>query len=416
MSTGALDSTTMIPPDDTSGGGGGGGAGHAPADGLPDHPPQGYWKTALIDTFRNKRARVSAVWIGVIAFCAVFAPFLANTHPLLMKQGGHWSSPALRYLRPPDVTLLVVFACAVVCWRWRTLPRRRWVFAGLTLLAIVASYALVPSRDVPGYEVYRNAQKAGQIESAVYAPIRFSPTDRQFDREDAALQHPSRDHWMGTDGDGQDVLSRIIHAARIALAVGFIATGIEVVVGVIVGGVMGYFVGRVDLIGMRLIEVFEAIPTLFLLITFTAFYQRNLYMIMAIIGLTSWTGIARFVRGEFLRLRNQDFVHAARAAGLPLWSVLFRHMLPNALTPVLVSASFGVASAILYESVLSFLGLGLVEEPSWGGMLDQAQKAGRFVWWLALYPGLAIFFTVFAYNLIGESMRDALDPKLRGVK
>jgi peptide/nickel transport system permease protein len=412
MSTGALDSTTTVPPDDTSGRA----APPAPADGLPDHPPQGYWKTALVDTFRNKRARYSAVWIGFLAFCAVFAPFLASSHPLLMKQGGHWSSPALHFLRAPDVMLLAVFVIGVVCWSWRPLPYRGRVFAALTILAIILSYALVPRRDVPGYETYRNAQRAGQIESAIYAPIRFSPTDRQFDREDVALKPPSREHWFGTDGEGQDVLSRIIHAARIALAVGFIATGIEVVIGVLVGSVMGYFVGRVDLIGMRLIEIFEAIPTLFLLITFTAFYERNLYMVMAIIGLTNWTSIARFVRGEFLRLRNQDFVHAARAAGLPLRSVLFRHMLPNALTPVLVSVSFGVASAILYESVLSFLGLGLVEEPSWGGLLDQANKAVRFVWWLALFPGLAIFFTVFAYNLIGESMRDALDPKLKGIK
>ena len=399
----------MIPPNDTSGG-------VAAAASRGDRPPQGYWKTALVDTFRNKRARFSAVWIALLAVCAIFAPFLANTHPLLMKQNGYWSSPALHYLKPPDVMLVVIFALAVACWFWRSLPHRGWVFAGLALLAIVASYVFVPSRDVQDYGIYRKQQQAGRIESAVYAPIRFSPLDRQFEREDAALMPPSREHWMGTDSYGEDVLSRIIHAARIALAVGFIATGIEVVIGVIVGGLMGYFVGRVDLLGMRLIEVFEAIPTLFLLITFTAFYKRDLYMIMAIIGLTGWTGVARFVRGEFLRLRNQDFVQAARAAGLPLRSILFRHMLPNALAPVLVSASFSVAYAILLESVLSFLGLGLVEEPSWGGMLEQARNAGRFIWWLALYPGLAIFLTVFSYNLIGESMRDALDPKLRGIE
>jgi peptide/nickel transport system permease protein len=134
-----------------------------------------------------------------------------------------------------------------------------------------------------------------------------------------------------------------------------------------------------------------------------------------IIGLTSWSGYARFVRAEFLRLRNQDFVHAAVASGLPLWSVLFRHMLPNGLAPVLVSASFGVASAILSESVLSFLGLGLVDEPSWGDLLSQATgQGGAFTWWLAIFPGAAIFLTVFSYNLIGEALRDALDPKLRG--
>jgi len=138
---------------------------------------------------------------------------------------------------------------------------------------------------------------------------------------------------------------------------------------------------------------------------------------MAIIGLTSWTGNARFIRAEFLRLRKQDFVQAAIAAGLPLRSVLFRHMLPNGITPVLISASFGVASAILYESTLSFLGLGLVDEPSWGQLLNQALGVGgTFTWWIALYPGLAIFLTVFAYNLVGESLRDALDPKLSGIQ
>jgi peptide/nickel transport system permease protein len=230
------------------------------------------------------------------------------------------------------------------------------------------------------------------------------------------LLEPDRVHWFGTDGDSQDVLSRIIHASRIALAVGFISTGIAVLIGVVVGGFMGYFVGRVDIFGMRLIEIFESIPTLVLLITIVAFFPRNLYLMMAIIGLTGWTSNARYIRGEFLRLRNQDFVQAARAAGLPLSSIIFRHMLPNGITPVLVSASFGVASAILLESTLSFLGLGLVEEPSWGGMLEQARHAGRFIWWLALYPGLMIFMTVFSYNLIGESMRDALDPKLRGIE
>jgi peptide/nickel transport system permease protein len=405
MSTGALDNTTMIPPHDTG----------APSL-RPERPVQSLWRTAWSDTFRNKRAQVSAVWIGLLVFCAVFAPFLANSHPLLLKQDGHWSSPALRYLVPADVRLVVVFFLSLAFLFARRVPYRGWIYVGLVSGTIVASYAFVPRRDVPNYAVYRLAQQAGRVQAAVYAPVRFSPLDRQFEREDVSLQAPSLKNWMGTDSNGADVLSRIIHAARIALAVGFIATGIEVVIGVIIGGLMGYFVGKVDLLGMRLIEIFEAIPTLFLLITFTAFYKRDLYMIMAIIGLTSWTGIARFVRGEFLRLRNLDFVLAARAAGLPLHSILFRHMLPNALTPVLVSASFGVAQAILLESVLSFLGLGLVEEPSWGGMLEQARSAGRFIWWLAVYPGMAIFLTVFSYNLIGESMRDALDPKLRGIE
>jgi peptide/nickel transport system permease protein len=201
------------------------------------------------------------------------------------------------------------------------------------------------------------------------------------------------------------------------MSIGFIATGIAIVVGALVGGLMGFFVGKVDLIGMRLVEIFSSVPTLYLLLAFVAVFDRNLYIMMAIIGLTTWPGDARFVRAEFLRLRNQDFVQAARAAGLPLRSILFRHMLPNAMAPLLVSASFGIALAILYESTLSFLGLGLVDEPSWGKMLSQATgEAGTFYWWLAVFPGGAIFLTVFAYNLIGEAVRDALDPKLKGIE
>ncbi len=161
---------------------------------------------------------------------------------------------------------------------------------------------------------------------------------------------------------------------------------------------------------MRLVEIFEAIPTLFLLLTFVAFFGRSIYLMMVIIGITSWSGYARYVRAEFLKLREQDFVQAAVACGLPLWSILFRHMLPNGLAPLLVAASFGVASAILAEATLSFLGLGLVDDPSWGQMLNQAVQSSTFNWWLAVFPGGAIFCTVFAYNLIGEALRDAVDP------
>jgi peptide/nickel transport system permease protein len=181
---------------------------------------------------------------------------------------------------------------------------------------------------------------------------------------------------------------------------------------------MGYFVGIVDLIGMRIVEIFGAIPTIYLLLTFVAVFERNIYLIMFIIGVTGWVDNARFVRAEFLRLRGQDFVQAAIAGGLPLRSILFRHLLPNALAPLLVSVSFGVASAILYESILSFLGLGVpVGDPSWGQLLNQAVNAGGgFYWWLAVFPGLAIFLTVLAYNLVGEAFRDATDPRLTGIK
>jgi peptide/nickel transport system permease protein len=205
----------------------------------------------------------------------------------------------------------------------------------------------------------------------------------------------------------------MIHASRVALSIGFISTGIAVIIGVFIGALMGYYVGWFDLLGMRLVEIFDSIPTLLLLLCFVAFFKPNLYIMMAIIGATSWVSYAYFVRAEFLSLRDRDFVHAARAAGIPLRSILFRHMLLNGLTPVIVSASFGVASAILIESTLSFLGIGLPSEASWGALLEEALGVGgTFYWWIALFPGAAIFLTVFAYNLIGESLRDALDPRL----
>jgi len=219
-------------------------------------------------------------------------------------------------------------------------------------------------------------------------------------------------HIMGTDENGADVASRMIHASRIAMAIGFIATGIAMFIGIIIGGQMGYFSGMVDMLGMRLVEIFEAIPVLFLLLAFVAFFGRNIYIMMVIIGVTGWSGYARYIRAEFLKLRKQDYVQAAVASGLSLRSILFKHMLPNGIAPLLVAASFGVASAILAEATLSFLGLGPVDAPSWGQMLNQAVKSSTFNWWMAVFPGGAIFLTVFAYNLMGEALRDAIDPTM----
>jgi len=386
----------------------------------PEAPlaPRSFSAQVMLDTFKSHRAKAGALWIGLLAFAAIFAPFIASSHPLLMKMDGRWSSPVLRYLTPADVILIVsTFAAVILILLRRLQTNWKWlIFLGVVLVAIPIAYLFVHPPQTIVYEQYRELASTGKIERAIYAPIRYSANDRLRDQPETRLTAPSREHLLGTEVNGADVLSRMIHAARIALAIGLIATGIAVVVGVVIGGLMGYYSGTVDILGMRLIEIFEAIPTLFLLLSFVAFFPRNLYIMMAIIGLTTWTGDARFIRAEFLRLRNLDFVQAAIAAGLPLRSVLFRHMLPNGITPVLVSASFGIASAILYESTLSFLGLGLVDEPSWGQLLNQALSVGgTFTWWIATFPGLAIFLTVFAYNLVGESLRDALDPRLRGV-
>ncbi len=366
-------------------------------------------------TFARPGAKLGLLWIGVLAFCAVFAPLLANSLPLAVRIDGQWSSPLLRHLTAADVILLAAAGAGVVLAllpaRWLGLGARVLIWLGAIVVCVPLCLWLVQPPRLVVYDQYRQLAAAGGIEAAYYTPIPFSPTDRLRDQPGMKNQPPSRTHWLGTEADGADVLSRMIHAARIALAVGFIATGIALVIGIIVGGIMGYFSGIVDLIGMRVVEIFAAIPTFFLLLSFVAFFPRNLYIMMIIIGVTGWVGYARFTRAEFLRLRQQDFVQAAVACGLPLRSILFRQMLPNGVAPVLVEASFGVAAAILYEATLSFLGLGLVDEPSWGQMLSAATTAsGGFNWWVALYPGLAIFLTVFAYNLVGEALRDAIDP------
>jgi peptide/nickel transport system permease protein len=314
------------------------------------------------------------------------------------------------------VLVLAMFALALLLV-WLPLGGGKWVLlfvAGTLLAALLANWLVQP----PGVKIYDDFRTPAytDVDWRIMPLVPYAPTDYLRDYPEHGLEAPlkatGRFHLMGTEENGADVFSRMIHASRIALSIGLIATGIAMVIGVILGGLMGYFSGVVDMIGMRLVEIFEAIPTLFLLLTFVAFFGRSLYMMMVIIGITSWSGYARYIRAEFLKLRKQEYVQAAVASGLPLTSILFRHMLPNGVAPLLVAVSFGVASAILAEATLSFLGLGLVGEPSWGQMLDQAVKSSSFNWWMAAFPGGAIFLTVFAYNLIGEAFRDAIDPKL----
>lgn len=381
-------------------------------------PRRSYSAQVLREVFLRWGARVGLAWILVLVGVSVFAPFIATSHPLLLSEGGRLASPALRHLTPADVTIMAVFLAFVAVLFWRVAFRKRLaVVLGVLALSATLSYSLITPPSLVIFEQYREAEAAGQYDWVWRAPIPYSPKDYLRDFGDTGLEAPlestERRHWLGTEENGADVLSRMIHASRIALAIGFIATGIALGIGVIIGGLMGYFSGIVDIIGMRLVEIFEAIPTLFLLLTFVAFFGRSLYMMMIIIGITSWSGYARYVRAEFLKLRQQDYVQAAVACGLPLRSILFRHMLPNGAAPILVAASFGVASAILAEATLSFLGLGLVDDPSWGQMLNQAVQSSTFNWWMAAFPGGAIFLTVFAYNLVGESLRDALDPHLK---
>jgi peptide/nickel transport system permease protein len=246
---------------------------------------------------------------------------------------------------------------------------------------------------------------------ATYTLVPFSPNERPTDRNEFFLP-PGGKHLLGTDRHGQDVLSNLIHGARLAVVVGVIAAGIATLIGICVGAVMGYFGGWADLVLSRVVEIVMGVPLLFVLVLAAGVMPRSIEATMAVIACFTWTTAARFTRAEFLKLRNADFVLAARAGAIPTRSILFRHILPSAAAPVLVDASFTMAAAVVLEATLSYLGLGPPERASWGGLLASATSdTGEFRWWLAVFPGGAIFLTALSYNIMGEAARDAMDPK-----
>ena len=227
------------------------------------------------------------------------------------------------------------------------------------------------------------------------------------------LSPPSVAHPFGTDELGRDVLSRMIWGSRVSMKVGFVAVGLAILVGTLIGSIAGFYGGKVDALLMRFVDIMLAFPTFFLILAVISVLEPSIYTIMVVIGLTGWMDVARLVRAEFLTLKERDFVVAARASGAGNLRMIFRHILPNALSPVFVAATFGVAGAILIESGLSFLGLGVQPpNPSWGNILTSGKDNIEVAWWLSLFPGLAILTTVLSYNLVGEGLRDALDPRL----
>jgi len=364
------------------------------------------------------------VFIVVLFVTAVLAPFLANDKPFAVRIEGRLAFPLFRDLQPVDYCVFLAAIIAVVqlflvrrnrrrvepSVRSSVLWRQIWINTAVLFTGIVLLLVFVPRRlDATDYKAM---VASGRAAGAIYAPIPYG-----YARTDlrSREQPPNREHWLGTDDVGSDVLCRLIHGSRISLSVGFVAVGISSVIGIIIGAILGYFGGKTDFVGMRIVEIMMAIPTFFLIITIVAFFPRSLLNIMIVIGVTSWTEDARFIRAEFFKLRGQAFVQAAVSLGLPLRSILFRHMLPNGIAPVLVNATFGIAGAIFIEAALSFLGFGVAPPtPSWGQMLSLGvSTTGRFLWWLTLFPGFAIFFTVLAYNLVGEALRDAIDPRLR---
>ncbi len=248
---------------------------------------------------------------------------------------------------------------------------------------------------------------------ALLAPL-ISPHNPLETNLKDVLAAPSLSHPFGTDVLGRDVLARVIYGSRVSLLVGFVSVGIATLIGLILGALSGFYGGIIDEIIMRFVDLMMCFPTFFLILAVIAFLEPSIWNIMAVIGLTSWMGISRLVRAEFLSLKSKEFVLAARAQGLSSVKIIFSHVLPNALAPVYVVATLGIGGAILTESALSFLGIGVQPPtPSWGNILIQAKDNIEIAWWLSLYPGIAIFLTVMGYILLGEGLSDILDPRRR---
>jgi peptide/nickel transport system permease protein len=264
-----------------------------------------------------------------------------------------------------------------------------------------------------GLAVLAGVVVASLVVLALLAPL-IAPWDPNRPDVKMILVPPSAAHPLGTDELGRDVLSRMLHGARVSLAVGVVSVGIATAIGIALGALAGYKGGAVDGAIMRFVDLMLVFPSFFLLLAVLAFLRPSIWTIMAVIGLTGWMRVARLVRAEFLTLREREFVVWSHAIGASGFRVVWRHILPNAMAPILVAVTLGIPAAILTESGLSFLGIGVPPpHATWGNILNEGKDAIEIAWWLSLYPGLAILVTVLSYNLLGEGLRDALDPRLR---
>jgi peptide/nickel transport system permease protein len=284
-------------------------------------------------------------------------------------------------------------------------------------LALPAALLLIPfflvqtRLDKRDWREIRGKLKSGEF--AVFAPVPYGP----FENVGAPYEKPSWKHLFGTDKIGRDVLSRMVYGARVSLAVGLFATGAAMLIGIVVGLCSGYFGGLADMLTMRIVEIVICFPTFLLLLILMSIlmdykFTQSILLVIAVIGLTGWTGLARIVRGETLKLRELPFIRACETLALPVWRILLHHLLPNVMGVVTISFTFGIAGAILAESELSFLGFG-VQDPtaSWGELLRQAFDDPFTYWHLTLWPGLALFLAVVSFNFAGEGLRETLDPK-----
>jgi len=393
--------------------------------------PKGYWDLVALQFRKNAIAVLSVYTIAFLFLLASWAFILVNGKPFVWTKDGFTSYPLLQDFVAPEFNIDLIFN--FFCLATLTIPLAFGVrklllkFSGRefqtgTFIIAGLVVALLPFLDAQnGFRKYllnRNPYPewaanldASKGDRAVFTLINQDPiTPTSF-----PLKEPDRTNWLGTDSQGRDVLARMLHGARISLSVGFVAEGIAVLLGVFFGALAGFYRGWVDIAISRFIEIVICFPTFFLILVIIAYFEtRSIFLIMAVIGLTSWPGIARLVRGEFLRLSELEYVQSARALGTSNMRQMFRHILPNAMGPVLVAGAFGVAGAILTESALSYLGFGAPPPmATWGEMISQGNANIEAAWWLIVFPGVSIFLTVTIYNLAGDGLRDAMDPKMR---
>jgi peptide/nickel transport system permease protein len=317
---------------------------------------------------RDRYAMAGLIVIGVLFLVSYLAPVLANNKPIVM----HWED--------------------------------RIIYPAVAELFPFHFFVRHPELAYVDFDTVKHDPAVALVMPLIpYSPVASSLDNR--------LQRPSREHWLGTDDLGRDVTARMLHGAGISLKVGLVATGISLVIGLVLGALAGYYGGITDILLSRLIEIVTCFPVTFLILAVIAFLPPSVFYVMIVIGITRWTDLARYARAEFMRLKAREFTEAAKALGASDAKIIVRHILPNSLAPVLVTATFGIANAILIEAALSFLGLGTQPPtPSWGGILASAREQD-FAWWLTTFPGLAIFVSVTAYNLLGEGLRDASDPR-----
>jgi len=367
---------------------------------------QRIWRHFQADSFaRNGLRAVVALFV-----IAALAPFLANSHAIIRVADGRVSFPVFLSLEPIEWRFLLYVPVAALVYFFRRRFFRHPGRSFLLLIGLILVIEIALGVAHPINDPTNDRDRAASFK--LMAPVPYSPVESTPD----SFSPPTWKHLCGTDSTGRDIAARMLHGARTSLSIGFVAQSIALSIGVGLGGVAGYYRGWLDIVICRFIEVMDCFPPLLLILVAISLFesQNNMFYIMAVIGLTSWTGVARLVRGEFLRLSAQPFTLAAQAIGASDFRVIVRHLLPNALGPILVAGTFGVASAILIESSLSFLGFGMQAPiPSWGDILNESRRYIDFAWWLAFFPGLAILITIMSYNFVGEGLRDAVDPRLR---